>query len=179
MLPETRLRLLEESDLNFLKELRGDSEIIEALGTFTLLNDARQKRWFDSLLTDTSKNYLIFEVVQENSWKKAGMARITEIDLTNRSACVGADIHAAYRGQGLAMPLYKKIFELCFEYYNLHRLWLLVLEKNQRARHLYARLGFIEEGRQREAILRHGEFHDYIMMSFLPHPQKPKPKPGE
>ena len=171
MEPKARLRLVEEGDLSFLKEMRSDPVVVESLCTFALLNDARQKKWFESLQGDSSKCYLIFEILADTQWNKVGMARITEIDPVNRSACVGADIHVDYRGKGLARELYKKIFELCFSYYNLHRVWLLVLDTNHTALHLYKSLGFVEEGRQREAILRHGKCHDYIMMSFIPFPR--------
>jgi diamine N-acetyltransferase len=35
-----------------------------------------------------------------------------------------------------------------------HRFWLNVLEENMRARHVYAKLGFVEEGDKRESFLR-------------------------
>jgi RimJ/RimL family protein N-acetyltransferase len=63
--------------------------------------------------------------------------------------------------------MYKMIFDLCFNQYNINRLWLFVLDYNKIAISLYKKLGFIEEGKQRKAIFRNGNYHDYIMMSLL------------
>ena len=54
-----------------------------------------------------------------------------------------------------------------FEEREAHRLWLDVLEDNQRARGLYLSEGFIEEGRLREAVWT-GERHaSLVLMAML------------
>jgi diamine N-acetyltransferase len=49
----------------------------------------------------------------------------------------------------------------------MNRLWLLVLENNEPAKNLYKKMGFVNEGVQRQAIFKEGQYHDYIMMSLL------------
>jgi RimJ/RimL family protein N-acetyltransferase len=49
-----------------------------------------------------------------------------------------------------------------------HRLWLNVVDDNDRASHVYHVLGFMEEGRKREAFLKpDGRRRDMLMMSML------------
>ena len=48
-----------------------------------------------------------------------------------------------------------------------HRFWLDVFVSNERARHLYASLGFQADGVLREAVKRDGAFHSLILMSIL------------
>jgi RimJ/RimL family protein N-acetyltransferase len=43
----------------------------------------------------------------------------------------------------------------------------MVLSFNDIALDLYMKMGFIEEGVQRQAIYRNGQYIDYIMMSLL------------
>ena len=77
------------------------------------------------------------------------------------------DIDEKYRGQKLSYIAYELIFDYLFNYKNMNRLYLFVLESNTIALNLYNKLGFIQEGVQREAIVRDNKKIDYIMMSIL------------
>jgi len=157
------LRFIEENDLDFVTEIRKDPEVAENLGTFLLLSKEKQKIWFDNLIVDRTRMYLIFE----KNDISIGYVRMSEIDYVNRSICVGGDIHKNYRGKGYGHEMYDFILNLCFDQLNMNRVWLFVLESNKRAKHLYQKHGFKEEGKQRQAIYRNGKYIDYIMMSIL------------
>lgn len=159
-----RLRLVEESDLVFVKDLRENPLVSEYLGTFALINDAMQKKWFDTWVNSSSSKYLIFE---REDGVKAGMVRLSQIDFINRSICVGGDLHPDFQNQGLSAQLYTLIFDLVFNKYNMHRAYLLVLEENKRAIRAYEKQGFKLEGLQRDAICRNGKYHNYLMYSKL------------
>ena len=90
-----------------------------------------------------------------------------EIDKANRSIRVGADIVRELRGQGYGRKVYRLLKKYCFDYLNMHRVWLAVLDTNEAGRRLYESEGFEVEGRYREAIFRDGKYHDYILMSIL------------
>jgi RimJ/RimL family protein N-acetyltransferase len=49
----------------------------------------------------------------------------------------------------------------------MHRVDLRCHEDNVRACRLYRRLGFVEIGREREAVYQEGRFADYIMFDML------------
>ena len=49
----------------------------------------------------------------------------------------------------------------------LHRIDLRVLAYNTRATRCYLRAGFVEEGREREAALVDGTWHDDVIMGIL------------
>jgi RimJ/RimL family protein N-acetyltransferase len=164
---ESRLRLVEESDLQFLSDIRQDPDVIDNLGSFVLLNDYLQQQWFRRTQDHPRQKYLIFEILDGADWLRAGLARITDIDTVNRSASVGGDIHKDFRGKKLSTEMYKHIFRICFDYFNLHRIWMVVLDQNTRAYSLYQKIGFVEEGRQKDAILRKGKYHDFVMMSYI------------
>lgn len=49
----------------------------------------------------------------------------------------------------------------------LHRIWLTVSELNFAAIKSYENLGFVEEGRMKDACFRDDAFHDKIVMSII------------
>jgi len=50
---------------------------------------------------------------------------------------------------------------------NLDRVFLRVYADNPRAIRAYRKAGFVEEGRMREAVFKHGKYVDVILMSVL------------
>ncbi|MEN6401563.1 MAG: GNAT family protein, partial [Armatimonadia bacterium] len=54
-----------------------------------------------------------------------------------------------------------------FNQCNLHRIQLDVFAENARAIRCYEKVGFVHEGRRREAIFRHGRYQDLIVMGLL------------
>ncbi len=50
---------------------------------------------------------------------------------------------------------------------NLRRVWLGLVEYNQRAGRAYEKCGFRVEGRPREAKFRNGRYRDEIVMGIL------------
>ena len=166
------LRYIDESDLDFITDIRQDPEVQSNVGTLLFTNKEKQKQWFSNLCKDESRMYLILESTQmfenkKDATVKIGYVRMTDIDHKNKSVCVGGDIEYCYRGRKYGKEMYKLIFDLCFNQLGMNRVWLLVLETNERAKHLYERMGFKEEGRQRKAIYKNGKYIDYIMMSIL------------
>jgi RimJ/RimL family protein N-acetyltransferase len=49
----------------------------------------------------------------------------------------------------------------------LHRIFLRVHADNQRAIRVYEKIGFVHEGRQRQAEFHGGQYHDLLFMSML------------
>lgn len=55
-----------------------------------------------------------------------------------------------------------------FNNMRLHQITLWVVAENELARHVYRKVGFVEEGRHREAfVAQDGTRHDMILMSML------------
>ncbi|GAA0950816.1 hypothetical protein GCM10009560_70670 [Nonomuraea longicatena] len=57
----------------------------------------------------------------------------------------------------------------------LHRIGLEVYNFNERARHVYKKVGFVEEGVLRDALLWEGQWYDAVVMSVLRPDWKPLP----
>lgn len=130
----------------------------------TVVSPGQQVSWFTTLCRSSSSERLVAKLETE---EKIGLVRLDQIDNNNHSVCVGLDIHMDYRGQGYARKIYDEVFKETFLFMDMHRVWLLVASYNTRAYSLYQKLGFIEEGRHREALFKKGQRHDYIQMGIL------------
>ena len=162
-----RLRMAGEVDLPFITKVRTSEHVQQNVGIVLFANEERQKQWLQRVSNDSSQLYAIFEKQEGDHWIPLGYTRLTEIDYKNRNMCVGGDIAEEHAGKGYGRELYKLILRLGFDTWSMHRLWLLVLEKNERARKLYAKMGFVEEGMRREAIFKNGKYENYVLMSIL------------
>jgi RimJ/RimL family protein N-acetyltransferase len=91
---------------------------------------------------------------------------VLTINPHNRSAGMRIFLQDGF-GKGYGTAAIKHVLGYAFGERNLHRVDLEVYEFNDRAIHVYQKLGFREEGRLRDALLWEGEFYDAIVMSIL------------
>lgn len=154
---------LEEQDLEWARELHNDPEVLSMLTDPTEVTSDQQLKWFYNLQNSKTSIRIIAKLEEV----PIGIIRIDQIDWHNLSVCVGLDIHKDYRGKGYAKEIYRQIFNYTFDFMKMHRVWLLVADYNWRAIKLYTKLGFKKEGMQREALLKSGNYYDYMMMSIM------------
>ena len=158
---------LSESELEWTRQLHNDPSTLEMLTDTHVVSEEEQKKWFYNLLFNPKSERVVVFVDGE----PAGLIRLDNIDNENKSICVGLDIDPKFRGLGLSYRVYDFILDHYFGFNSnlsqFNRIWLLVADFNERAKHIYEKIGFKEEGRQREALFRYGKYHDYVMMSIL------------
>ncbi|MGP3964327.1 GNAT family N-acetyltransferase [Nonomuraea sp. 3N208] len=70
-------------------------------------------------------------------------------------------------GSGYGTDALRVICRYAFEEMGLHRLTLWVVADNTAAVRAYTKVGFVEEGRRREAFRTRGKRHDFLMMGLL------------
>jgi len=97
-----------------------------------------------------------------------GQIRLDNVDLRDRRAslAIGIDDRAKL-GIGLGTEAVDLVSEYAFDILMLHRLSVRVVEYNTRAIRAYEKCGFVVEGREREAALVDGIWHDDVMMALL------------
>jgi len=159
------LRPIESRDLEFVYLIRTDPSTAEMLGTLHLGGFEDQLSWLRALKEDKTKAYYILEDLTNSD--KVGYLRFDEIDLINRSMRVGGDIAPLFRNKGYGQKMIELIKKFCFDYMNMHRLWLLVLSTNAPAKYIYKKAGFRGEGVMRKAVYKNGMYIDYEMWSLL------------
>jgi len=129
------------------------------------VSEVQQEAWFDALSTSRSSRRYVARLRSDDTF--VGVFRVDRFDPTNRNAYVGADVVSALRKQGFATEMFQYVLTYLFDQCGLHRVALATMETNLAALKLYHRLGFVEEGRERQAIFRGGRFQDLIIMGLL------------
>lgn len=97
-----------------------------------------------------------------------GSCALSQLDGDNGSALFHITIgEKDCWGRGFGTEATRLMVDHAFGALGLHRVGLAVFAFNERAIRAYRRVGFVEEGRAREAIWRDGSFWDEIQMSIL------------
>ena len=166
---EVRLRHNERSDLHNYVEWLNDPEVREPLSIILPMSLAEEEIWFEaSLERDPIKRPFAIEVQEEGGWVHIGGCGFHVVDERARHAELGILIGAkSYWGQGLGADAIKALMRHGFETLNLQRIYLRVFDFNDRAKALYKKLGFVEEGRLRQDCFRKGQYWDTILMGML------------
>ncbi len=160
------LRLLQKKDVEDFSEWYRDEQVTRFVGMNPLSQD-RANALFNYLLTDPNGTY--FGIIKKGDEKIIGYVFLARILKKHRIAReFGIIIGQKYVwGLGYGSEATKLILEYGFNQLQLHRIELLVLDFNERALNMYRKLGFIEEGIQREARIVDDKWHNVIMMSML------------
>jgi len=88
-----------------------------------------------------------------------------QCDPVNRSGTVG--IAMGERDSGFGTDTMRALCRVGFEVMNLHRIGLTVDATNERARHVYRKLGFVEEGELRDHRFIRGAYRGTVVMSLF------------
>ena len=170
MLKSNRLqfRKMVESDIDRYHTWRNDLDVMKTTSPSLDLYSLDETRNFveNVILNSTaSKSYIIEE---REGMRAIGVISLTNIDTKNRNAECIIDIgEKDYWGMGYGTEALRMLLEYAFFELNLHRVSLRVFSLNEKAIHIYNKLGFVKEGVMRESLYRNGAWHDIIMMGIL------------
>lgn len=175
-----RLRHVEKEDLTYFVEWLNDPEVRKGLAMYLPLSHAEEQRWFEETLSrPVDERPLAIEIQDEDTWRLVGDCGFFNIDWRNRNAELGIFIgDKSYWNQGYGTEAMRLLLQFGFTTLNLHRIFLRVFEDNQRAIRAYKKAGFVEEGRNRQAIFQGGNYLDILFMSVLRTEWQNKEKPA-
>lgn len=115
-------------------------------------------------LADPAWAYLI---ATDRKGTPIGFVLLNDLDDRGGNVCIKR-VAVGTTDKGFGTALMEIVVAWAFRETAAHRLWLNVVAYNRRARHVYAKLGFIEEGVKRQAaLLPQGTRADLVMMSLL------------
>jgi len=96
-----------------------------------------------------------------------GIVELLNIGGKNKSAELSIAIKASARGKGYGQEAIEKVLDIGFQELKLNKVWLRVLEHNNRAISLYKKIGFVKEGFSKEKCIRGGKQVDQVQMSIF------------
>ncbi|MFX1589162.1 MAG: GNAT family N-acetyltransferase [Promethearchaeota archaeon] len=163
------LKPLEKKHIDQFLKWFNDPEITQYLLMYRPLTRMEEEDWFNDLKNRESDVY--FSIVIENkdgSEKLIGNCAIRGINNKDRVGNFGIVIgEKEFQGKGYGTEAMKLLVDYGFNTLNLNRAELSTFTFNIRAHKSYLKVGFIEEGRKRQAVFKNGEYYDEIMFSIL------------
>ncbi len=159
------LRAVERGDIEKWKLWFNDPEIRSFL-TWVYPYAERDGISFYERLEGDNENK-VFSIITSDK-THIGSIGLHPISWTNRNAELGILIgEKKYHNKGYGSDSIKTLLEFAFKEMNLHRVYLRVFEFNSRAIACYRKIGFVEEGIQREAHYANGRYWNVIWMGLL------------
>ncbi|UCD95704.1 MAG: GNAT family N-acetyltransferase [Candidatus Zixiibacteriota bacterium] len=148
-----------EADLGLVLKLENDDE-----------NASFIRQWpIDQHRSALADDNIAHMIIQKKS-NKAVVGYIILIGLKNPNRSINFKrIVIARKGEGFGRASVRLLKKLAFEKLEAHRLWLDVVEFNERAYKLYESEGFVPEGVHRESLKQGDRFVSVNIMSMLAH----------
>ena len=164
-----RLRAAEREDVKKFCIWVNDPDVTRYLSLYLQMSAVDEENWFERMTKrDQSEKTLVIEARDGDSWKMIGNCGVFDIDPVNRSGELGIMLGEKDEwNKGYGTEAMLLLVRHCFETLNLNRAYLRVYAENLRAKRSYEKAGFVEEGRLREGVYKHGKYDDVIVMSIL------------
>ncbi|WP_326722990.1 GNAT family N-acetyltransferase [Streptomyces sp. NBC_00243] len=164
----TVLRPFTEADADGIWEILDDPDVIRfTFEPSTELTLERLRSWYGSRATQPDR--LDLAVTDRATGELLGEVVLHEWDPAGRNCTFRTLIGPRGRGRGIGTEATRLIVGHGFEQLALHRIALELYSHNHRARRVYEKVGFVEEGVRRQTQLRDGEWVDETLMAILAH----------
>ena len=156
------------SDVDDRLALGHDPEIVRMFGgdpdTAAPMTREMAQKWVNDQI-DHETAWII-----EIAGRCVGDIRLQSLNKSDARAVLGLGIvDPNLLGRGYGTQAMHLLLQHAFETLGLHRISLRVLEYNERAIAAYKKVGFVEEGREREAGFVQGKRYDDLIMGILAH----------
>lgn len=158
-----KLRPLEREDLRFVHLLNNNASVM--------------RYWFEEPYETYGELLALYEehihdqrerrFVVEWGGTAAGVVELVEIDQVHRRAEFQIIIAPDHQGKGVASHATKLAIEYGFGVLNLYKIVLIVDKENQKAIHIYKKLGFEVEGEHKHEFFINGQYRDVIRMRLF------------
>ena len=107
-------------------------------------------------------------LIVESDGERAGHMGYEERSAVHRIAHIGGlAVHPDFRGRGVADEAARQLQRYLLLDLGFHRIQLKCYGFNERAIRHSERAGFIREGVERKAYLRHGEWQDAVLFALI------------
>ena len=158
-----RLRPLEREDLTFVHQLDNNASIMRYWFEEPYIAFVELSELYDKHIHAQSER----RFVVEHDGVKIGLVELVEIDHIHRRAEFQIIIDPAHQGHGYASKAAKLAMDHGFSVLNLYKLYLIVDKENQKAIHIYSKLGFEIEGELIHEFFINGEYRNAIRMCIF------------
>lgn len=160
-------RAIEDADLPIMLTWINDPEAIQYFYNDEPISLPMQKKWFENYLKNIETDKIF--IIEEKKFKTAiGMVSIYHIDWRNKKAEWGRFfLEKSFRGKGYGKEIERKIYDYCFTFLNLNKLYCEVFEFNTKVIDSHKKMGSCVEGILRQHVFKNGKYQNVVVMSIL------------
>ncbi|WP_307480456.1 GNAT family N-acetyltransferase [Cytobacillus purgationiresistens] len=163
-----QFRKMVSEDIEMYHKWRNDMDVMMTTSPFLDVYSLAETRDFVEQVILHSSNSKCYIMEAKATSMAIGVVSLINIDAKNQNAECVIDIgEKEYWGKGYGGEALRLLLNYAFLELNLHRVALKVFSFNEKAVHLYKKLGFKQEGWSRENLYRYGKWHDVIHMGIL------------
>jgi diamine N-acetyltransferase len=162
-----QLREITKDDIPQINAWRNNPEVINFLGCgFLYISEEIDEKWYQGYLSSRDKNVRLSILTADHQF--IGNVYLLNIHPVNRTAEFSIVISdKRYWSQGIGAEVTQRVLHHAFQDLNLNRVYLYVLDDNDRAIKLYEKSGFRPEGTLEDAVYKNGEYCSLRVMAVL------------
>lgn len=160
------LRPLNREDAEWYYSVLYHEEVRRLTGTQSYYTKEQIVQYIEDKPNDPSSKLLV--IALKESGAPIGDIALQDISSNNRSASIRIAINnEGHQGKGYGREALLLMLDYGFGILNLQRIELEVFSFNERAAHVYSKIGFVREGVRRQSLYYNHQYHDTIVMSML------------
>jgi len=163
MKKKLQLQPLEKEDLAFVYHMQINPDVSNYWCQEPYTTMAKIEQSY--LASQEGNSHREFILTQKN--EKIGFLALYDIDNRHRHAEFSIIIDPNHQGKGYAEQASRLLIDYGFNQLNLHKLYLHVLKHNEKAIHIYKKIGFQHEGELKQHYFVDGHYYDGYMMGLL------------
>jgi len=158
---------LDQGNAETIRAWMNDPEVHKYLGTgHTPISKEDERRFYESHTGSADSHNFEIHLVEDSRY--IGNVGIKDIHPVHRRAELGIAIGDKREwGKGYGFDAIVTCLRYAFYTLGLHTVRIRAHEEHTRALDLYQRVGFVETGREREAVFQEGRFADYVCLDIL------------
>lgn len=160
------LRPLDLEDLASLTAWFNDQEVMRNTRNYRPQTPMAEETFLRKL--GESETDMVLGIMAREPEQFIGVTGLHQLDARNRHVQFGITVgEKSAWGKGYGTEATRLMVRYAFDTLNLNRVWLHVYEDNERALHVYQKVGFRIEGRLRQSYFRDGRYWDTLTMAVL------------
>ena len=160
------IKPLKVSDIKYIMTWVNDPDVVKNLQHFNKKFTKKDEEIYVKKILK-SKNDFVFSIFLEKDGEYIGQIGIHQISWENKLGRLSIIIKREFWGKNYAKESIPFILSIAFHKLKLHKIWLMSWSTNKKARRLYKKLGFREEGVLKDEYFWRGKYHDIIRMGML------------
>ncbi|NHJ05508.1 MAG: N-acetyltransferase [Candidatus Heimdallarchaeota archaeon] len=166
---KVRLRSWELSDLDDLMKDWNNLKLRQYLHSPLPYSREEEEQWIRRSWEERQRGIAYnFAIENKETKELLGSGGLFGINRISNSTELGISINAERNwGKGYGTDAMRVLLKIGFDYLNMHRIQLRVIEFNERAIKTYKNVGLTEVGRFRKSQFWEGKYYDHIMMDIL------------